>query len=141
MQAFVEMCKITQDTETESQFKTIVEKAKKNYVDKLWNSQGEYFNYDTHSDVIMADQMAGQWYSVACGLGGIVNSELCSKALTRVFEFNVMKFKQGTMGAVNGMKNNGQVDISSVQSSEVWTGTCYAVAACMVQHVKICNFF
>lgn len=34
---------------------------------------GSYYNYDNstskYSNTIMADQMAGQWYLKACGLG------------------------------------------------------------------------
>jgi non-lysosomal glucosylceramidase len=37
------------------------------------------------------------------------------------------------MGAVNGMRPNGMVDTSDQQSQEVWTGTTYALAACMLQ--------
>jgi len=37
------------------------------------------------------------------------------------------------MGVVNGMKPNGSVDKSNLQSMEVWTGTTFAVAATMIQ--------
>ena len=37
------------------------------------------------------------------------------------------------MGAVNGMRPNGQVDRTSIQSREVWTGTTYSLAAAMLQ--------
>ena len=36
------------------------------------------------------------------------------------------------MGAVNGMRPNGQVDRSTMQSQEVWSGTTYAIAATML---------
>ncbi|EDO27312.1 predicted protein, partial [Nematostella vectensis] len=41
--------------------------------------------------------------------------------------------KEGTMGAVNGIRPDGQLDTSSLQAEEVWTGVTYAVAASMIQ--------
>ena len=37
------------------------------------------------------------------------------------------------LGAVNGMRPNGEVDHLSMQSQEVWPGVTYAVAAAMLQ--------
>lgn len=54
-------------------------------------------------------------------------------ALTTIFEYNVLRFHNGRMGAVNGMRPDGKVDTSSVQAEEVWTGITYAVAASMIQ--------
>jgi len=44
-----------------------------------------------------------------------------------------MKVKGGTRGAVNGMSTEGKVDTNSLVSKEVWAGTTYSVAACMIQ--------
>eukprot|EP01113_Clastostelium_recurvatum_P049346 TRINITY_DN9127_c0_g1_i2.p1 TRINITY_DN9127_c0_g1~~TRINITY_DN9127_c0_g1_i2.p1 ORF type:complete len:741 (-),score=160.82 TRINITY_DN9127_c0_g1_i2:136-2067(-) len=102
---------------------------------KLWT--GKYYRYDcsasSHRESIMADQLAGHWYSHACGLGGIVPKDKAISALKTVYEYNVLKFGDGGMGAVNGMRPNGKVDTTCLQSSEVWTGTSYAVAAAMLQ--------
>lgn len=57
-------------------------------------------------------------------------------ALQTIFEKNVMGFAGGTMGAVNGMRPSGVPDTSSVQSSEVWIGVVYALAATMIQEVS-----
>ncbi|XP_020876619.1 non-lysosomal glucosylceramidase isoform X2 [Arabidopsis lyrata subsp. lyrata] len=115
-------------------FNTKYEKAKSVY-EKLWN--GSYFNYDDSgsgsSSSILADQLAGQWYARACGLKPITKEEWIKKALETIYEFNVMKVKGGTRGAVNGMSPDGQVDTNSLVSKEVWAGTTYSVAACMIQ--------
>ncbi|MEE6497286.1 hypothetical protein FKM82_002697 [Ascaphus truei] len=37
------------------------------------------------------------------------------------------------MGAVNGMRPDGTIDTSSVQSDEVWIGVVYGLAATMIQ--------
>lgn len=41
--------------------------------------------------------------------------EHVTKALRTIFENNVMKFQEGTMGAVNGMRPNGQVTLAFVE--------------------------
>ena len=77
--------------------------------------------------------MAGQWYARACGLPPIVKPKFAYASLQTVYDLNVLTFADCKKGAVNGMRPNGQVDNSSMQSREVWTGTTYAVAAAMLQ--------
>jgi non-lysosomal glucosylceramidase len=108
-------------------------KGQKTYIDKLWN--GEYFRYDTESeyrDEIQADQLAGQWYANMTGLGDLVPREMQIKALQRIYDFNVMKFANGEMGAVNGIGADGHALHDNEQVEEVWTGTTFAVAALML---------
>jgi non-lysosomal glucosylceramidase len=52
-------------------------------------------------------------------------------ALQTIYDYNVRRFADGQMGAVNGMRPDGTVDVSSEQSQEVWVGTNYALAAFM----------
>ncbi|CAK9165381.1 unnamed protein product [Ilex paraguariensis] len=91
--------------------------AKKVY-DRLWN--GSYFNYDNSgsstSTSIQADQLAGKWYARACSLLPIVDEEKAKVALEEVFSFNVMKVKDGRLGALNGMLPSGEPDISCIQT-------------------------
>lgn len=47
-----------------------------------------------------------------------------------------MKYGDGKRGAVNGMKPNGQVDITSMQSEEVWIGVTNALASLMIFEVR-----
>ncbi|XP_022762707.1 non-lysosomal glucosylceramidase-like isoform X4 [Durio zibethinus] len=101
---------------------------------KLWN--GSYFNYDNSgsrtSSSIQADQLAGQWYARACDLLPIVDEDKARSAMEMVYNYNVLKVKDGKRGAVNGMLPDGRVDMSSMQSREIWSGVTYAVAATMI---------
>ncbi|XP_042749817.1 non-lysosomal glucosylceramidase [Lagopus leucura] len=136
------MCKMAEvlgDTETQQKYDAILQKGKESFERLLWN--GKYYNYDSSgsstSDSIMSDQCAGQWFLGACGLNQkelevFPKSHIVS-ALKTIFEKNVMSFAGGTMGAVNGMRPDGVPDTSSVQSSEVWVGVVYALAATMIQ--------
>ncbi|KAK7292521.1 hypothetical protein RIF29_08303 [Crotalaria pallida] len=114
------------------------QKAKAVY-EKLWN--GSYFNYDsmggTSSSSIQADQLAGQWYARASGLLPIVEEKKGRSAIEKIYNYNVMKVKEGRRGAVNGMLPDGKVDMSSMQSREIWSGVTYALAATMIQEDMI----
>ncbi|PYY17655.1 MAG: bile acid beta-glucosidase, partial [Acidobacteria bacterium] len=81
---------------------------------------------------IMAEQLAGQWYANLTGLGEIVPAEMRRSTLQHVFDFNVMKFQNGTMGAVNGIAANGDLLHENEQVEEVWTGTTFGVASHML---------
>jgi non-lysosomal glucosylceramidase len=110
-------------------------RAQSQYESHLWN--GEYYQYDSsqsqHHDSIMADQLAGEWYVAACNLPSIVPHDHAVKAFKKIYDFNVKQYYEGDWGAVNGMRPDGRVDGSNIQSSEMWTGTTYALAAAMLQ--------
>ena len=40
------------------------------------------------------------------------------------------------MGAINGTRPDGNMDLTSPQSEEFWTGVTYALGATMIQEVK-----
>jgi len=108
-------------------------RAQKSYIDKLWT--GDYFRYDVGSeyrDNIQADQLAGQWYANLTGLGDLVPPAMRVAALRKIFDFNVMKFAGGTMGAANGMGADGSIIKTNAQVQEVWTGTTFGLASEML---------
>ena len=43
-----------------------------------------------------------------------------------------MKVNKGNLGAVNGMQPDGKIDMSTIQSREIWTGVTYGVDATMI---------
>jgi non-lysosomal glucosylceramidase len=53
-------------------------------------------------------------------------------ALHKIFEFNVKKFSNGELGALNGMSADGTPLTINEQVHEVWTGTTFAVASEMM---------
>jgi non-lysosomal glucosylceramidase len=104
------------------------------YEKRLWN--GRYFRYDgsgaESSESVMADQLCGLWYADATGLEPFVPADQARSALLTIVERNVRGFMGGRMGAVNGTRPDGSVDISSEQSQEVWPGVTYALAALLL---------
>ncbi|RZC51187.1 hypothetical protein C5167_019618 [Papaver somniferum] len=133
LQAASAMAHEVGDKASEEHFWLKFQKAKGVY-DQLWN--GSYFNYDNSggrsSSSIQAEQLAGQWYARACQLSPIVDEDKAKSALRKVYDFNVSKVKDGERGAVNGMRPDGTVDMTAIQSKEIWIGVTYAVAASMI---------
>lgn len=135
LQAAAATARLLGDESKAADYEAALIRGQASYEDLLWN--GDYYDYDASRqhwhDSIMADQLAGHWYARASGLPGIVPAEHAQQALKQVFEFNVMQYEEGLMGAVNGMRPDGRVDTTTMQSREVWTGTSYALAAAMLQ--------
>ena len=128
-----EIAKQLGDSAKASEYHDLFAKSQASYIKKLWN--GEYFRYDTSSeyrDDIQADQLAGQWYANVTGLGDIIPREMQLSALKKIFNFNVMKFADGSMGAVNGIAPDGSLVKTNEQVEEVWTGTTFGLAALML---------
>jgi non-lysosomal glucosylceramidase len=122
------------DDGTVTWLRDLLDRGQPSFEARLW--AGTHYRYDAGGDAsgdsIMADQLAGQWWADATGLESIVPDEHARLALRTIFERNVRGFGDGHMGAVNGTRPDGTVDVSSEQSQEVWTGTTYALAAFML---------
>lgn len=133
VRATEEMGKVLGDDQTATEYHQLFLKAQKNYIDKLWN--GKYFRYDTESeyrDSVQADQLAGQWYANLTGLGDLVPRDMQLSAAKTIFEFNVMKFGGGKIGAANGMSADGSIIRDNEQAPEVWVGTTFGFAALLL---------
>jgi non-lysosomal glucosylceramidase len=134
LRATIRLGEIVGDAAAVARFRKIHERGSVAFEEKLWN--GRCYRYDASgeasSDSVMADQLAGQWYADATGLGDLVAPERVLTALRTVYEMNVLGFGGGDMGAVNGMCADGSIDQSSEQSAESWIGTTYGLAAFMI---------
>jgi non-lysosomal glucosylceramidase len=133
VRATEEMANTLGDEKTATEYHQLFLKAQKSYIDKLWN--GKYFRYDTESqyrDSVQADQLAGQWYANLTGLGDLVPHDMQLSAAKTIFEFNVMKFGGGEMGAANGMSAAGSIIRDNEQAPEVWVGTTFGFAALLL---------
>jgi non-lysosomal glucosylceramidase len=133
LRAAEEIANALSDKQASVKYKDLFTRSQASYIKKLWN--GSYFRYDTLSeyrDNIQADQLAGQWYANMTGLGDLVPREMQRSSLKKIFDFNVMKFGEGKMGAVNGMGADGSIITTNEQVQEVWAGTTFGLAALML---------
>ncbi|XP_045109559.1 non-lysosomal glucosylceramidase-like isoform X1 [Portunus trituberculatus] len=133
--SMVEMAVELKDTAEEKKFSEALTKAKTSLQEKLWN--GKYYKFDTcgapHSDSIMSDQLVGHWYLTLSGSNSEVFQHNCvHSVLKMLYEYNVQRFNNGEMGAVNGMNPNGTIDRYTMQSEEMWVGVTYGLAATMI---------
>jgi len=134
LRAAIRLGEIVGDRDTIERFRDWLEQGTAAFEAKLWNGRGYRFDAsgDASSDSVMADQLAGQWYADATGLGDLVAPERIRTALETIYASNVLGFGGGEMGAVNGVRPDGSIDESTEQSPESWTGTSYALAAFMI---------
>ena len=133
LRATAEIARKLGERDTAQTYDELFRRAQAAFIKKLWN--GSYFNYDVGSDYksdIMAEQLAGQWYANLTGLGDLVPANMRRSALQHVFDYNVLKFQNGTMGAVNGIGAGGEILHENEQVEEVWTGTTFGVASHML---------
>ncbi|KAK6755400.1 hypothetical protein RB195_014021 [Necator americanus] len=118
-------------------FEDVLTRAKQAFINKLWN--GRYFKFDESSSnegVIMADQLCGIWFLTMMQQNEIISGDQVLSALKMIHAYNVQQFASGKMGPVNGIYEDGSVDISSIQSEEVWTGTGYSLASFLIAKGK-----
>lgn len=115
-------------------YRHYLEQARPIYQDKLWN--GQYYRLDSESgsDVVMADQLCGQFYAQLLGLPDIVPAECVQSALKTVYESCFLKFHNAQFGAANGVKPDGTPqNPDATHPLEVWTGINFGLAAFLIQ--------
>lgn len=104
------------------------------YQDLLWN--GQYYRLDSESasDVVMADQLCGQFYARLLELPDIVPLDFARTALRTVYDACFLKFHLGQLGAANGVRPDGSPENpNATHPLEVWTGINFGLAAFLVQ--------
>ncbi|MBW4588122.1 GH116 family glycosyl hydrolase [Aetokthonos hydrillicola Thurmond2011] len=115
-------------------YQTWLEKSRVVYQETLWN--GQYYKIDSKSgsDVVMADQLCGQFYARLLGLPEIVPQNCASSALKTIYEVCFLKFHNGKFGAANGVRLDGSPENpQATHPLEIWTGINFGIAAFLVK--------
>jgi non-lysosomal glucosylceramidase len=131
-------CRDTKNTRELIQQKSIYEtwlaKSRPIYQEKLWNGQFYRLDSESGSDVVMADQLCGQFYARLLGLPDIVPDDCALSALRTVYDACFLKFYDGEFGAANGVRRDGSPENpNATHPLEVWTGINFGLAAFLVQ--------
>ncbi len=111
-----------------------LEQSRKIYHSTLWN--GEYYRLDSESgsEVVMADQLCGHFYSKLLGLPLVVEEEYALSALKKIYDTCYLKFSNGEFGAANGLLPDGKPEKpDATHPLEVWTGINFGLAAFLLQ--------
>ena len=104
------------------------------YHSTLWN--GRYYRLDSGSgsDVVMTDQLCGQFYARLLKLPDVVAPEFTRSALKTIYEACFLNFHDGQFGAANGLLLDGSpVNPKDTHPLEVWTGINFGLAAFLIQ--------
>jgi non-lysosomal glucosylceramidase len=115
-------------------FQTWLQQSRAVYHPTLWN--GQYYRLDSGSgsNVVMADQLCGQFYSRLLNLPDVVPEDCTRIALKTIYEACFLKFHQGQFGAANGLLPDGSpLNPNDTHPLEVWTGINFGLAAFWVQ--------
>ena len=131
-------------------YQTWLEQARPLYQDKLWN--GQYYRLDSGSgsDVVMADQLCGQFYARLLNLPDVVPIDCAHSALKTVYDACFVNFNQFMaqafpdksgqsaktclIGAANGVRLDGSpLNPNDTHPLEVWTGINFGLAAFLIQ--------
>lgn len=152
-----------------TQYQRWLEQSCNHYHKKLWN--GRYYRLETGSDsqVIMADQLCGQFCTRLMGLPDIVEEQYVQSALEAIYDACFVKFNDyaanyakpqeqkfvgsqagtfraaqpGTaIGIANGVLPNGSPeDPEGTHQLEVWTGINFGLAAFFAQMGQVDRAF
>ncbi len=130
--------------ESVTTFQTWLAQSRAIYQTTLWN--GQYYRLDSQSgsDVVMADQLCGQFYARLLSLPDVVPQECAESALKTVYDVCFIKFNQFVgsqgseiqtpIGAANGVRPDGSPENpNATHPLEVWTGINFGLAAFLVQ--------
>ena len=115
-------------------YQTWLKQARPLYQENLWN--GQYYRLDSESgsDVVMADQLCGQFYAKLLGLPDVIKHQYAAAALRKIYDACFLKFHQGKFGAANGVKPDGSPEKpDATHPLEVWTGINFGLAAFLLQ--------
>jgi non-lysosomal glucosylceramidase len=116
------------------QYQIWLDQSRPLYQETLWN--GRYYRLDSGSgsDVVMADQLCGQFYAQVLDLPDVVPPDCARSALQTVYEACFLNFENGRLGAANGLLPDGSpVNPQDTHPLEVWTGINFGLAAFMMQ--------
>jgi non-lysosomal glucosylceramidase len=117
-----------------TQYQTWLAQARSVYHATLWNGQFYKLDSGSGSEVVMADQLCGQFYARLLGLPDVVALSCARSALQTVYESCFLKFHEGRIGAANGVKLDGSaVNPKDTHPLEVWTGINFGLAAFLIQ--------
>jgi non-lysosomal glucosylceramidase len=100
----------------------------------LWNGRYYRLDSDSKSEVVMADQLCGQFYARLLGLPDVVEDKYTKSALNTIYNSCFLKFHNGRYGVANGVLPDGSpVNPNDTHPLEVWTGINFGLAAFMLQ--------
>jgi non-lysosomal glucosylceramidase len=122
-----------------STFQSWLTQSRSIYHEKLWNGHHYRLDSESGSDIVMADQLCGQFYARLLNLPDVVPNECARSTLETVYDACFVKFNQfvkaqPAIGAANGVRPDGTPENpNATHPLEVWTGINFGIAAFLMQ--------
>ena len=131
LNAAAKIAEIQNDKKRQSKWSALLEKGKASLEERLWN--GEYYNLwkneEQTDECLMTDQLDGEWFLRAAGIGGNFTDERVRKVASRIFSENFDE----EAGLVNAScpegKHTALFTHKNCQAEAVWTGIGYVFAS------------
>lgn len=119
------------EAERADMWRTLLEKGKVSLEENLWN--GKYYNLwrkeDLTDESLMSDQLDGEWFLNAAGIGGNLPVERVRQVMRMVFAHNFDP-DNGLINATSPEDTNVSIfTYKNCQTEAVWTGIGYVAAA------------
>jgi non-lysosomal glucosylceramidase len=115
------------------QYRDWLRQARPLYQATLWNGSFYRLDSESGSDVVMADQLCGQFYAQLLDLPDVCDRTYAQTALRTVYDSCFKKFYDGKFGAANGVLIDGSPENpDATHPLEVWTGINFGLAAYML---------
>jgi len=134
LEAAIASAKILGVQDMTATYQTWLDQARPLYQEKLWNGRFYRLDSGSGSDVVMADQLCGQFYARLLNLPDVVPEDCARSALATIYDACFLKFQEGKFGAANGLRPDGSPEKpDATHPLEVWTGINFGLAAFLVQ--------
>lgn len=117
-----------------NRYRQWLESSRSIFHDTLWN--GSYYRLDSNSNsqVVMADQLCGQFYARLLGLPDVVENQYIETTLKTIYHSCFLNFQEGKYGAANGVLRDGSPENpNATHPLEVWTGINFGLSAFLLQ--------
>jgi non-lysosomal glucosylceramidase len=122
--AMQKMALIMDDKLALNHYKFIFQKAKKSFIDKLWN--GRYFNFCENNSDVMTEQLMGIVLLTLTNDPIPIEKNKIIKTLKTIMRTNFNR----RYGLLNGRKRSGK-KLASQQGNEIWLGANFMTARLM----------
>ena len=117
-------------TASQRDFGAWLQQARGAYDRLLWRGQHYAFDTRTEGDVVMADQLCGDFYARLLGLPSVVSEERARATMATICRVCFNGFHRGSYGVVNGLREDSSpVDPQGTHPLEIWTGINFGLAA------------
>ncbi|MEC4805331.1 MAG: GH116 family glycosyl hydrolase [Jaaginema sp. PMC 1079.18] len=123
-------------------YQTWLQQARPLYQKTLWNGKHYRLDSESGSEVVMADQICGQFYAQLLALPDVIPPQNAKIALDTIYESCFLKFHQGKFGMANGVMPDGSPEKpDATHPLEVWTGINFGIAAFLLHQGRTSEAF